>query len=210
MISWIASTIFGVHYPLRNIRICQTVLRRRLLMQHLKNIKKYTPDDENSQLLIKEHNVEFYISDDGRDWYKSQDDFLPDTLKIAYDEAGIIRCISKDVSSIYPRNLSIVEVEISTENKNVDISGGWVFDNGEIKPRQYSQDELREQAEAKKTELLSAATAAIAPLQDAVDIDISTEAEAALLLAWKKYRVLLNRVDTSNPEWPPHPDIKAS
>ncbi|WP_415784763.1 integrase core domain-containing protein, partial [Klebsiella pneumoniae] len=30
MISWIASTIFGVHYPLRNIRICQTVLRRRL------------------------------------------------------------------------------------------------------------------------------------------------------------------------------------
>ncbi|MBW5927045.1 hypothetical protein CFM99_27200 [Klebsiella pneumoniae] len=33
MISWIASTIFGVHYPLRNIRICQTVLRRRL---HLK------------------------------------------------------------------------------------------------------------------------------------------------------------------------------
>jgi hypothetical protein len=31
MISWIASTIFGVHYPLRNFRICQTVLRRRLL-----------------------------------------------------------------------------------------------------------------------------------------------------------------------------------
>lgn len=29
MISWIAS-IFGVHYSLRNFRICQTVLRRRL------------------------------------------------------------------------------------------------------------------------------------------------------------------------------------
>ncbi|MCV8928448.1 hypothetical protein ODV90_12980, partial [Escherichia coli] len=28
--SWIASTIFGVHYSLRNFRICQTVLRRRL------------------------------------------------------------------------------------------------------------------------------------------------------------------------------------
>ncbi|RCA91118.1 hypothetical protein C6A83_24865, partial [Escherichia coli] len=25
-----ASTIFGVHYSLRNFRICQTVLRRRL------------------------------------------------------------------------------------------------------------------------------------------------------------------------------------
>ncbi len=37
MISWIASTIFGVHYPLRNIRICQTVLRRRLQKLHLRD-----------------------------------------------------------------------------------------------------------------------------------------------------------------------------
>ncbi|MDX6983113.1 hypothetical protein SJ256_19810, partial [Citrobacter freundii] len=29
-----ASTIFGVHYPLRNIRICQTVLRRRLRLRY--------------------------------------------------------------------------------------------------------------------------------------------------------------------------------
>ncbi|PBU34751.1 hypothetical protein BB544_04900 [Escherichia coli] len=33
MISWIASTIFGVHYSLRNFRICQTVLRRRLRIE---------------------------------------------------------------------------------------------------------------------------------------------------------------------------------
>ncbi|KKB22881.1 tail fiber assembly protein, partial [Escherichia coli] len=37
----------------------------------------------------------------------------------------------------------------------------------------------------------------IAPLQDAVDLDIATEEEASLLAAWKTYRVLLNRVDTS-------------
>ncbi|MDP1265144.1 transposase, partial [Klebsiella pneumoniae] len=35
MISWIASTIFGVHYPLRNIKICQTVLRRRLPLNNV-------------------------------------------------------------------------------------------------------------------------------------------------------------------------------
>lgn len=35
---------------------------------------------------------------------------------------------------------------------------------------------------------------AIAPLQDAVDIDEATEAELALLKAWKKYRVALNRL----------------
>lgn len=179
-------------------------------MQHLKNLKMYTPDDEYSLFLMKEHSAEFFISDDGRDWYKSQADFSPDTLKIAYDETGIIRSISRDVSSIYPRNLSVVEVEISTENKNVDISGGWVFDNGEIKPRQYSQEELHVQAEAKKTELLSAAAASIAPLQDAVDEGMATVEETAALSEWKRYRVKVMRVDTTKPEWPPLPDIKAS
>jgi hypothetical protein len=38
------------------------------------------------------------------------------------------------------------------------------------------------------------ADAAIAPLQDAVDIDDATDAETALLKAWKKYRVALNRL----------------
>ena len=89
-------------------------------MQHLKNLKKYTPDDENSLLLIKEHNVEFYISEDGRDWYESQADFSPDTLKIAYDESGIIRSISRDVSSIYPRNLSIVALKVKMSIYQVD------------------------------------------------------------------------------------------
>nr|UJL16314.1 tail fiber assembly protein [Escherichia coli] len=45
----------------------------------------------------------------------------------------------------------------------------------------------------------------IAPLQDAVDLEIATEEERSLLEAWNKYRVLLNRVDTSTApdiEWP--------
>ena len=49
----------------------------------------------------------------------------------------------------------------------------------------------------------------IAPLQDAVDLEIATEEETSLLEAWKKYRVLLNRVDTSTApdiEWPEEPD----
>lgn len=43
---------------------------------------------------------------------------------------------------------------------------------------------------------------AIAPLQDAVDIDDATEVEVALLKAWKKYRVALNR----QPDEPGYPD----
>lgn len=63
-------------------------------------------------------------------------------------------------------------------------------------------------AEFDKTWRLSSAATAIAPLQDAVDIGEATEEEKALLLAWKKYRVQLNRVDTSTApdiEWPEFP-----
>lgn len=55
---------------------------------------------------------------------------------------------------------------------------------------------------------LSIASEHIAPLQDAVDLEIATEEETSLLEAWKKYRVLLNRVDTSTAqdiEWPALP-----
>lgn len=65
-------------------------------------------------------------------------------------------------------------------------------------------------AEQEKINLLAVATSAIAPLQDGVDLDMATEVETALLLEWKKYRVLLNRVDTSKPEWPTPPNIQAS
>ncbi|EGF6463874.1 tail fiber assembly protein, partial [Escherichia coli] len=52
-------------------------------------------------------------------------------------------------------------------------------------------------AEETKNSLMQMASEHIAPLQDAVDLDIATEEEASLLTAWKTYRVLLNRVDTA-------------
>ncbi|WP_173671553.1 tail fiber assembly protein, partial [Escherichia coli] len=56
--------------------------------------------------------------------------------------------------------------------------------------------------------LMQAASEHIAPLQDAVELELATEEENSLLEAWKKYRVLLNRVDTSvapDIEWPTSP-----
>ncbi|EJA5086988.1 tail fiber assembly protein, partial [Salmonella enterica] len=60
---------------------------------------------------------------------------------------------------------------------------------------------LRE-AEGTKNRLLQMASEKIAPLQDAVDLGIATDDEKARLDEWKKYRVRVNRVDTSNPDWP--------
>lgn len=64
--------------------------------------------------------------------------------------------------------------------------------------------QLREAEETKKR-LLQTASEKIAPLQDAVDLGIATDEEKSQLAEWKKYRVLVNRVDTSNPDWPDVP-----
>lgn len=75
-------------------------------------------------------------------------------------------------------------------------------------PLPPSVEQLIYEAEARKTTLMQAAGDAIAPLQDAVDLDIATSKENSLLLEWKKYRVLLNRIDTSKPQninWPETP-----
>ncbi|WP_283245270.1 tail fiber assembly protein [Pseudomonas sp. PCH44] len=54
------------------------------------------------------------------------------------------------------------------------------------------------------------ADAAIAPLQDAVDLDMATDQEVALLKDWKRYRVALNRLPEqegypSAIDWPAPP-----
>lgn len=48
--------------------------------------------------------------------------------------------------------------------------------------------------------------AAIAPLERAVKLDIATSDEIASLEVWERYSVMVNRVDTSKPEWPTPPD----
>jgi hypothetical protein len=66
-----------------------------------------------------------------------------------------------------------------------------------------------QQTESQKRYRLSQATNAIAPLQYAVDLQMETKEEQASLLAWKKYCVLLNRVDCStapNIDWPKAPE----
>ena len=67
-----------------------------------------------------------------------------------------------------------------------------------------------EAAQAEIARLRAIADYAVAPLQDAVDVDDATDAEIVLLKAWKKYRVALNRVPDQGHypaaiEWPVAP-----
>lgn len=76
-------------------------------------------------------------------------------------------------------------------------------------PPALTQQQQIDAASETKSNLMQSATNAIAPLQDAVDLDEATDDEKSNLTAWKKYRVLLNRVDTSTApsiEWPSEPE----
>ena len=69
-------------------------------------------------------------------------------------------------------------------------------------------EELINQAEDKRSRLRAQADRAIQPLQDADDLEIATEYEVGQLIAWKKYRVMLMRVNTENSDeivWPEQP-----
>ena len=65
------------------------------------------------------------------------------------------------------------------------------------------------QASVKKNQLITDATAQISYLQDAVESEIASEQETQLLAEWKKYRVLVNRIDIEqapNIDWPNNPN----
>ncbi|MCI4563190.1 tail fiber assembly protein [Escherichia coli] len=104
-------------------------------------------------------------------------------------------------------------VEISSEEYSdlFPTPAGMYIDTVNGKPQWVdvpppSPEQLEQAAEIKKADLRLKADMEINWRQDAVDIDEATEKEAADLLSWKKYRVLLMRVDTSNPEWPSVPE----
>lgn len=64
------------------------------------------------------------------------------------------------------------------------------------------------QLEGIRVSHMSRATLAIAPLQDAVDLEEATAAEVALLRLWKQYRIALSRLDLTVVPliWPAAPD----
>nr|WP_255528743.1 tail fiber assembly protein [Xenorhabdus sp. BG5] len=75
-------------------------------------------------------------------------------------------------------------------------------------PPPPTPEELQQQAEYEKRQLLDTARVKIDIYQDAVDLDMATDAEKSALTAWRKYRVLLNRVDCATApdiQWPEQP-----
>ena len=90
---------------------------------------------------------------------------------------------------------------------------GWTYKEGEFiappvaPPVPPTAAEVLSANTYRRNSLLAAATLAIDPLQDAVDLDMATAADLVMLKAWKLYRVNVNRVDLKvlDPAWPAQP-----
>ncbi|KUW61011.1 phage tail protein [Escherichia coli] len=167
--------------------------------------------------LTKKHGVIWLYSEDGKNWYEEVKNFQPDTIKIVYDENNIIVAITKDASTLNPEGYSVVEIPDITANRRADDSGKWMFKDGAVIKRVYTEEELRlqtenqkkillQQAELQKAALLSEAESVIQPLERAVRLNMATDEERTRLESWERYSVMVSRVDTAKPEWPQKPE----
>ncbi|ECH9713656.1 DUF4376 domain-containing protein [Salmonella enterica subsp. enterica serovar Javiana] len=107
----------------------------------MQNIKHFTPYEPESPAFP---GAAYLKSEDGQDWYECQKHFADDTLKFTYDDNGVITCITRDVSGLWPVGLSVAEVPDTTANRRADISGRWGFDGEKIVDL-MTTDKAREQ-----------------------------------------------------------------
>lgn len=116
----------------------------------------------------------------------------------AGDEVPIERRFTPDVVS------TLIDVT------GLQVSIGDVYANGTFSPYippAPTAAEILARNTAIRNSLLELAAQRIAPLQDAVDLGIATADETAKLIAWKRYRVDVNRIDLTllSPAWPAEP-----
>lgn len=122
---------------------------------------------------------------------------------------------SKKTNGFYPedieyRNLPddviVIPDELYQQLKGKSIEAGEDGVPRILTPPPPTPEQIIAMAEMKRTSHVANANTEIAWRQDAVDADMATSEESRALTEWKKYRVLLMRIDTSKPVWPPKPE----
>ncbi|MFB4228792.1 tail fiber assembly protein [Escherichia fergusonii] len=181
--------------------------------QHIKNFKLTPTPPDNNFIRNAPPGTLFLVSEDGQEWYESQQLFSPDTTKIMYDEGGVIwggvnkpvpqRGDVYAVSMLWPVDMSVVEMDVDLCPDNCHGDGKWRYIDNCIKEIPVDYISI---AESKKSQLLAEAENTIQLLERAVRLDMATDEEYTRLKAWERYSVLVSRVDTTNPEWPDKPE----
>lgn len=166
-------------------------------MQHLKNIVAGNPKTVEQYQLTKNFDVIWLWSEDGKNWYEEVSNFQEDTIKIVYDENNIIVGITRDASTLNPEGFSVVEVPDITANRRADDTGKWMFKDGAVIKRIYTEEELRLQAENQKQKLLQQAREKTQFWQTRLALGIISDSDRQQLMSWMRYVQQIEATDTS-------------
>ena len=122
-------------------------------MVKFENFAIYKPEFKSGEEDEPEYRPDILYARDknGRDWYDCQADFSSDSLKVMYDENGVIVCISKDVTAIFPPGFSVAEVAISETPPEACNDMTWVYRDGRVIKRTYSPAEKRKMLQGRKS-----------------------------------------------------------
>lgn len=155
-------------------RYGRTVIGPRLRGDEMKliNVRQYIPNT-----LFLGDGIQYFIDETGKDWFKSLPLFTKKYALVVDPNSSVVCGITEDVSRLYPAGFNVVEVDALPAG--CDCMGDWVFDGEKVISRIYTLDELQAQARQKQTRLLEQVARIIAPLQDAIDLDMASEAEKA-------------------------------
>ncbi|TDB61665.1 tail fiber assembly protein [Photorhabdus khanii] len=141
------------------------------------------------------HDMAVCRSADGKYW-----EIVPDYRgKIAYNTLTQAQIEITEIGEL-PGTMTFKKPDTDYDKWN---GKEWVVDKDLLKSHQIN--EAKQQQAAR----LQQANETLSLLQDSVDLEVATDSEKAALLEWKKYRVLLSRVDTSQApdvEWPEVPE----
>ena len=95
-------------------------------------INKFKPYEPSSNAI---DGVLYLKSEDEKDWYEIQSQFSKDTLKVMFDDNGLVISCSRDVSLLFPVNYGVLEVESETD----DLLGCYVVNGNIVKEKKPSE-----------------------------------------------------------------------
>lgn len=174
-------------------------------MQHFTHFVRTTKLTPVQQELSENCSVQFIHDESGVDWYILQKLFRVDTLKLQYNNAGLVVAADIDASKLFPLECSVVEV-VNTDMPDDFRVGQFIYSNGSIIPS--SVDHVAD-AMIERDNRMAVATIQISNLAEAQDDGDITVQEMTELSSLREYRTKLRRLDlTAAPaiNWPVPPN----
>ncbi|XJK01982.1 tail fiber assembly protein [Escherichia coli] len=168
-------------------------------MMHLKNITAGNPKTKEQYQLTKQFNIKWLYSADGKNWYEEQKNFQPDTLKMVYDHNGVIICIEKDAfTQLIRKAQASLNYLILQQIAGLMISGKWMFKDGVVVKRTYTEEEQRQQAENEKQSLLQLVRDKTQLWDSQLRLGIISDENKQKLTEWMLYAQKVESTDTSS------------